>query len=253
MSCVQESDKTVTLTLNRHSKCIPGQFVQISVLGAGECPISIASYSHNHMNLTINVVGRVTKELSKLKKGDKVYVRGPYGRGYPLKEYEGKNLILIGAGCGVAALKSIIEYVEYHRKKYKDILLFFGYRGLSDMLYKEEVEKWKKKFNIKIALSRQEPKTCLEWRPGRITQLLEELKLKSENTGVFICGPPRMLNDTVEILKRKDFIDNHIFVAAERLMYCATGACCHCMIREKFTCKDGPVFRYDEIGYNKND
>ncbi len=249
----RETKDIVTLTLGMKGRFLPGQFVQIGILGIGECPISVASYSKNHLKLSIREVGKVTKALGRMKKGDAIYMRGPYGNGYPLKEYEGKNLILIGAGCGVATLKGIIEYVEYHRNKYEDILLFFGYRNLNDIIYKKEVNEWKNKFNIKIALSREPAKTCLDWNSGHITDVIGELKLRSENTGVFVCGPPKMINDTVKILKKKKFSDKQIYMAAERLMYCATGMCCHCMIRGKFVCKDGPVFRFDEIGYYKND
>lgn len=249
----RETPNIFTLTLDIPGKFLPGQFIQVSVLGVGECPISVSSYAKNHLKLSIRKVGSVTNALSRLKKGDFVYVRGPYGKGYPLREYEGKNLILIGAGCGVATLKSIIEYIEHHRKKYKDILLFFGYRNVNDIIYKKEVEEWKNKFNIRIALSREPTKTCLDWDSGYVTDVIKKLKLWSENTGVFICGPPKMINDTAKILKDKGFTDHQIYLAAERLMYCATGVCCHCMIRGKFTCVDGPVFRFDEIGYYKND
>ena len=122
-----------------------------------------------------------------------------------------------------------------------------------DIIYKRETKEWKEKFNIKIALSRESAKTCLDWNTGHITDIINKLKLRSKNTGVFICGPPRMINDTVKILKNKGFNDKQIFLAAERLMYCGTGVCCHCMIRGNFTCKDGPVFRFDELGYYKND
>lgn len=249
----RETPNIITITLNIKGKFMPGQFIQISLLGIGECPISIASYSKGHLKLTIRETGSVTNALGKLKKGDYIYIRGPYGRGFPLKQYEGKNLILIGAGCGVATLKGIIDYVEYQRKKYKDIFLFFGYRTIKDIIYKRETKEWKNKFNIKIALSRGSAKTCLDWNTGHITDIINKLKLKPKNTGVFICGPPRMINDTVKILKNKEFNNKQIYLAAERLMYCGTGVCCHCMIHGKYTCKNGPVFRFDEIGYYKND
>ncbi|MBS3133879.1 FAD/NAD(P)-binding protein [Candidatus Woesearchaeota archaeon] len=253
LSNFRETSDIFTLILQISGSYMPGQFVQIGIPGIGECPISVASYSKNHLKISIREVGKVTRALGKLRKNSFVYIRGPYGRGYPLVEFQGKCLILIGAGCGVATLKSIIEYIEYHREKYKDILLFFGYRNINDIIYKKEVNKWKNTFNIKIALSKENAKTCLDWDSGHITDVIAELKLRTENTGVFICGPPKMINDTVEILKKKGFNDEQIYVSTERLMYCSIGMCCHCMIRGKFTCTDGPVFRFDEIGYYKND
>ncbi len=250
---VRESDDIFTITVNKKNKYMPGQFAQLSVLGYGECPISIASCSKGQLKFTIRETGRVTNALCNLKKGDTLYVRGPYGKGYPVKECEGKNLIIIGAGCGVATLRSAIRYVEKNREKYKEVFLFFGYRYLSDIVYKKDTNSWKKKFNIKIALSREKSKTCMDWNSGYITDVLKKLKLKPEDTGVFICGPPRMINDTVKILKSKKFRDDQIYMAKERLMYCATGVCCHCMIKGKFTCMDGPVFRFDEVRHCKND
>src|SRR3989344_3291241 len=103
----EESNDIFTLTLDAKGNYLPGQFVQISVFGIGECPISIASYHAHHLKLTIRKVGKVTNALSRLRAGDFVHIRGPYGNGYPLKRYEGKSLILVGAGCGVATLKGI--------------------------------------------------------------------------------------------------------------------------------------------------
>ncbi|MBL7160815.1 MAG: FAD/NAD(P)-binding protein [Candidatus Aenigmarchaeota archaeon] len=249
----QEAPDISTLTLDCHSRCVPGQFVQVSLLGVGECPLSIASHSEKYMKLTVQGVGTVTKALCKLKKGDHLYIRGPYGKGYPLKKYRGSSLILVGAGCGVAALKSVIDYVESHRKDYKDVFLFFGYRYAKSIAYKKQATEWKKKFNLRIALSREKTKSCLQWDQGHVTDLLKKEKLGPEKTAAFVCGPLRMINDTVKILKKKGFADTQIYMATERLMYCGTGACCHCMIRGKLACTDGPVFRFDEIGYYGND
>ncbi|MBU0953449.1 MAG: FAD/NAD(P)-binding protein [Nanoarchaeota archaeon] len=249
----RETPDIVSLTLPKVGTCVPGQFYQLSVLGYGEAPISVASYTTKTVQFTIRQAGTVTNALANLKKGDTLYIRGPYGKGYPLKEYEGKNIILIGAGCGVATLRGVIDYIIHHRHKYNDVFLFFGYRNVNDIIFKKEAVQWKEVFNFKTALSKEKSTTCHDWTSGHITEVIEGLKLRTKNTGVFICGPPRMINDTVAILKKKGFTDEQLYLSTERLMYCGIGMCCHCMIRGKFTCKDGPVFRFDEIGYFKND
>lgn len=249
----RETPDIFSLIIDHRSDYDPGQFVEVSVFGYGECPISIASYTPDYMRLTIREIGAVTEALGKLREGDPIHIRGPYGRGFPMKDFEDQNLIILGAGCGVAALRGIIDYLETKRRAYNDVFLFFGYRHANDILFKEQVAEWKNRYNIKIALSKENPKTCFEWNTGHITDVIKGLKLRSQNTGVFICGPPRMMHDSVGILRERGFSDQQIFVATERLMYCGVGMCCHCMIRGKFTCLDGPVFRFDEIGYYQND
>ena len=166
----------------------------------------------------------------------------------------GNTLIIIGGGCGVAPLKGIIDYVENHRKDYIDIMMYLGYRSPDDIIFKRELEEWRKKYRMKITVDKnQHGKSCYDAKEGFITDALKNSELDNKNKAAFICGPPIMMKSVIEILKQKGFHDDQIFISAERLMYCAIGVCCHCMIRGKFTCMDGPVFRYDEVKDFKND
>ena len=206
------------------------------------------------MMLTIREIGNVTKSLSKLKKGDIVHIRGPYGHGYPMKSLKGNNLIILGGGCGVAPLRGIIDYVEQYRSDYKDITLFLGYRGPNDILYAKEIELWRKKYHLNVTIDQnQHGEFCYDAKTGFVTEALKSSNMNNENKIVFLCGPPVMIKLAIDILKQKGFHDDQLFISAERLMYCALGVCCHCMIHGKFTCLDGPVFRYDEIKGFKND
>jgi anaerobic sulfite reductase subunit B len=242
-----ESADTFSLTLDWKVKHDPGQFVQISIPGFGEAPISISSYSKNHIELSIRKVGNVTNELFNLKKNDLVLVRGPYGKGYPMKEFKKKDLVFIGGGCGVAPLKGVIEYVELHRKDYGNVLLFLGFRSPGDILFQEHHKRWEDNFDMNMSVDNLPSKTCYSGNVGFITDVLNKQDLKADDRAVFMCGPPIMMQKTIEILEKKGFKDEQIYISAERLMYCAFGLCCHCMIRGKFTCLDGPVFRYDEV------
>lgn len=231
----------------------PGQFIQLGIPGIGEAPFSIASYSKDHLLTTIRIVGNVTRALSNLKKGDSLTIRGPYGKGYPLNLLKGKSIIIIGGGCGVAPLKGVIDYIEQKRSLYKDIFLFLGYRSPADIIYTKDLQEWKKKFDLFVTVDKNPGKTCFDGKVGFITEAIKSKVKDSKNKAVFICGPPIMIQKTIEILKNKGFSDTQIFVSTERLMHCGYGVCCHCMIHEKFTCLDGPVFRYDQIKDFKND
>lgn len=250
----RETSNIFTLTADMKTMHAPGQFVQVSVPGFGECPISICSDSRNFIKLNIREVGNVTKALSRLKKGDTILIRGPYGKGYPMEALKGNSIIMIGGGCGVAPLKGVIDYVENHRQDYKEVHLFLGYRTPSDIIFKREVEEWKNKYKMSLTVDKSaHGEMCYDAKEGFITNALKSTNLTNENEVVFMCGPPVMMNYAVQILKQKGFHEDQIFISAERLMYCAMGICCHCMIRGKFTCIDGPVFRYDEIKDFKND
>lgn len=250
----RETQDNFTLKVGMKIKHQPGQFVEISAPGFGEAPISICSDSEEFIELNVHEVGNVTKALSKLRKGDTVYIRGPYGKGYPMEALKGNTIIIIGGGCGVAPLKGVIDYVQHNRNDYKDIFLILGYRSEEDIIFKKDVDKWEKQFHLEVTLDKQaHGKVCYQAKQGFVTDALRKLSINNENKVVFICGPPAMVRPTIDILKQKGFHDDQIFISAERLMYCGIGICCHCMIHGKFTCKDGPVFRYDEISNFKND
>jgi len=253
----RESPDNFTLTLEMKLKHDPGQFVQVSLPGIGECPISICSYSGEHLKLNVRQVGNMTNAMTRLKKGEKIWVRGPYGHGYPMKVLKGNNILMIGGGCGVAPLKGIIEYVEHNRDSYKDINLVFGFRSPNDILFQRESRDWTRKYKMVVSIDKDphasDVAACYTGPVGFVTDILKKQTISPTNCVAFVCGPPIMMRYVIEILKGKGFHDDQIFISAERLMYCAIGKCCHCMIRGKFTCMDGPVFRYDEVKDFKND
>ena len=250
----RETPDTFTLTVNMKIKHDPGQFVQASVPGIGEAPISICSDSEEYIKLNIREIGNVTKALSRLRKNDIILIRGPYGKGYPMKNLKGNNLIIVGGGCGIAPLKGVIDYVENNREDYKEIHLFLGYRSPNDIIFRRELEEWQNKYRLEVTVDKkQQGQFCYDALEGHITDVLKKSINDNLNKAVFVCGPPLMMKTVIELLKQKGFHDDQIFISAERLMYCAIGICCHCMIRGKFTCVDGPVFRYDEIKDFRND
>jgi len=241
-----ECEGIKTFRINKSMKHEPGQFIEISVLGIGECPISICSSPANYIDLCIRDVGNVTHSIHNLKKGDSVFIRGPYGHGYPMKEMEGKNLIVIGGGTGTAPLRSVMEHIEKNRKKYKKVQVFLGFRSSDDILFKNDMKRWKNIFDLNITVDKADKK----WKGpvGVVTKLLDSASL-NKDAEVITCGPPIMIKFAIESLKKKGFNDNQIYVSLERLMHCGIGKCGHCMIENRYVCKDGPVFRQD---YAKN-
>jgi len=225
----------------------PGQFVEVSIPGIGEAPISSASYSNKLLDLNVRTVGAVTENLMEFKKGEKIHLRGPYGNGYPMDKYKGKNLILIGGGCGVAPLRGILEYVDAHRMDYKDIFIFFGFRTPGDILFKDEISNWNKNYHMFLSVDQAVGDNPFNCPVGFVTQILTDTDIPSKDSEILICGPPIMITKTVEVLKTKGFTDEQVWVSLERNMKCSTGKCGHCMIHGKYVCLDGPVFRYDEV------
>jgi len=136
----RETHDCFLIRLDIKTKYEPGQFFQVSLPLIGEAPISVASYSPDYLDLNIREVGNVTNALAKLKKGDTLYIRGPYGKGYPMEKFFGKDLILVGGGSGVAPLKGIISYVEKHKQNFGNVSLFFGFRTPDDILFKDDIK-----------------------------------------------------------------------------------------------------------------
>ncbi|RLE41989.1 anaerobic sulfite reductase subunit AsrB [Candidatus Woesearchaeota archaeon] len=227
------------------SKHKPGQFVEVFLPHYGEAPMSICSYSREYIELCVRCVGNLTRALHALHIDDKIGVRGPYGAGYPVEEFKGKHLYLIGGGTGVAPLRSVILYAERHPKDFPSINIFLGFRTPRDVLFKGDIERWQTKFRVFLSVDRP----TKSWRHSRgvITTLLEKQTLINKNSVAMVCGPPIMIKFVIKTLNQAGFDDEQIYVSMERLMRCGIGKCGHCMINELYVCKDGPVFRYDTI------
>jgi anaerobic sulfite reductase subunit B len=243
----RETSENFRLILDIPFKNDPGQFVQISLLGIGEAPISIASWGRDYLMLHIREVGTVTRALGQVKPGDTVFIRGPYGNTYPMKEAEGRNLVVVGGGCGVASVKGVFDYLEKNRSKYKDVAAFVGYRNSNEVLFTDFIDEWRKSMQIYVSLDTLKEGTCHNASEGFVSDSIKAADLPKGDSVAIICGPPIMMKVSAKALLEKGLRPDQIYVSEERLMYCATGTCCHCMIGSKFTCKDGPVFRWDQL------
>lgn len=226
-----------------------GQFMEISVLGAGEAPISITSTPSRKgfLEFTIRAAGKVTKSIHNFKKGDTIYLRGPYGNSFPFEELKGKNIYFIAGGIGLAPLRSLINLVFDNRKDFKHIKILYGAKTPDELCFKEEIEAWKKIPDTEVWLTVDKP--CDGWgcRVGVVTELWKDTFVQPDNAVAVLCGPPIMIKFAAMKLTESKFNDKDIIMTLERYMKCGIGKCGHCNIGEKFVCIDGPVFTYSQV------
>lgn len=227
---------------------MPGQFIEASIPGIGECPLASCSYNKSCIDMLTRKVGNVTSVMFQLKKGDEVFIRGPHGNGWPIKKLKNKNLILIAGGTGIAPITSLIEYIEKNRKQFRNVSIYFAFRDDKYILLKDRIKIWKKKFHLKITLDKRLEKSDeLQCQIGFIQDTIFKDKPELKNSVAVMCGPEGMMQCATDKLIFMGLPQNKIFWSTERRMECGLGSCGRCQIQELYVCKDGPVFRYDII------
>jgi len=239
---VDEALDIRTFVLDKKMDFRPGQFVMVSALGIGDAAISLSSYPD--VQITFRRVGNVTNALFRRGVGDKIGIRGPYGKPYPTEEVKGRNIILVSGGCGLAPIRSFVRYFLNNKGEFRSVSLFFGARNPSMMLYKDEILSWKDQLNLNLTVDQAD--SSWKGNVGLVTSLMDSYQLP-ENAVAMFCGPPFMIKSVSEALSKKGLSDDNMIVSLERNMKCGVGKCGHCTIEEKFVCLDGPVFRWSEI------
>lgn len=254
---IRETHDTTTYTFNfvdeevrREFHFRPGQFNMLTIFGIGEAPISISSNPANTETFqhTIRHVGNVTNALSKMKPGDVVGVRGPYGTGWPLDVLPIKNLLIVGGGIGLAPLRPVIHEICNRRKDFGQVEILYGARTPADLLYKAEYDLWRH-MDINLRLTVDSVPEGSKWQEhvGVVTELFQYMSSRPEDTVVFTCGPEIMMSFVVKGLLARGFRPEQIYVSLERRMNCGVKKCGKCQIGPKFVCRDGPVFAYAEL------
>jgi len=227
-----------------------GQFMDVTVPGAGEAPFTPSS---NHdlkgrLDFTIMKAGRVTKILHDMKRGHVVGLRGPYGLGYPLNDFKSKEIFIVGGGVGLAPLRALLYALFNEVGDYKKIILKYGARTPKDIVYKEEIDSWRKKAgHVDIEITSDTGDETWKGNVGLVTTILRNLKLDMGNAVSVVCGPPIMMKFVTFKLLELGFKDAQIYLSMEKNMSCGIGKCGHCRIGPYYACKDGPVFTYDKI------
>jgi len=230
----------------------PGQFVQVSVIGAGEAPISISSSPTRgpHLELTIRKMGKVTTALHGLKEGDAVGIRGPFGSSFDIGRFKGKNVLLIAGGLGMAPMRSLIQYVIDTRDLYREVTVAYGTKCPEEILFPEEIESWKQRGGLTVRETVDVGPPSWTGPVGLITTLIPPLDIRPD-TIVAIIGPPVMYKFVIGELDRKKVPHGNIAVSLERYMKCGVGKCGHCTIEHLYCCLEGPVFWLNEIEHLK--
>jgi NAD(P)H-flavin reductase len=227
---------------------LPGQFNMLYVFGVGEVPISIASSKRDRqVKHTIRSVGAVTTMISRLKVGDTVGLRGPYGMGWPLEASKGKELIIAAGGLGLAPLRPVIREAMERFQDFHGVKILYGAKTPKDLLYRYEYSDWSDREGVELHLTVDRAEDGWSQNVGVVTTLFRETDVLAEEAMAFICGPEVMMKFTVqELLKRRVPQDN-IVVSLERHMSCGVGTCGHCQLGPVFICKEGPVFTYSRV------
>ena len=252
----QENFNTRTFTMRIEDDGIrnayrwaPGQFNMIYVPGLGEAAISISGDSEERglIRHTIRIVGSVTRAIDGLGLGGIVGLRGPFGRGWPLEDLTGGDVVLVAGGIGLAPLRPVVYWMLKNRQPFRRVILLYGCRTPEDRLYVEELAKWGEGRAIDVLVTVDNETAGWVGPVGVVTNLLQRLKVNADATTVMVCGP-RMLNRAAAW----GFLQLHVppervFLSLERNMHCGYGQCGHCQYGPKFVCKDGPVFAFSEI------
>lgn len=229
-----------------------GQFAMLSVVGAGEIPIGIASSPKDEGYVEFTVkrypTGVVTTALHDMSEGDTIGIRGPMGNSFPLPALEGRNLVIIGGGFAFTTLRAAIRYLRIPeiRKKYGDITILYGARSPGELLYKKELEEWQQSDDTTTVITVDKADDTWNGREGLVPNVLYELAPGPDNATCIVCGPPIMLKFTMPPLLKLGFTPENIYTSLERKMSCGIGKCGRCNIGSKYVCKDGPVFTYAE-------
>ncbi len=252
---IWETDDTYTLFIDPPSSdgkpftFAAAQFNMVYAFGAGESAISISSdpAKSDQIAHTIHRVGTVTTALSKLKRGDMLGLRGPFGSAWPLEEAVGKDVCIAAGGIGLAPLRPVIYSIMRRREEFGRLMIMYGARSPLDLLYRVELEQWSKLPNTEVITTVDRGDSSWKGHIGVVTGLFSYIKMDTPSTIAMVCGPEVMMRYTCEELERCGLSEDRIYISMERNMKCGVGLCGHCQFGPKFICKDGPVFKLPQI------
>lgn len=227
-----------------------GQFMEVSVYGVGEAPISICSAPgrRGDLEMCIRAVGDVTNAIHKLKVGDELGLRGPFGNGFDMDTVAGKDLLFVAGGLGLAPCRSFILDALNNRDKFGSVTILYGARSPADRLYVDDLAAWEKRKDCGFLMTVDRGDANWKGNTGVITTLFRKMpKINSAETAAFIIGPPIMFKFAVLEALAMGMRKTNIFCSLERRMKCGMGKCGHCQIRNVYVCQDGPIFNYAEV------
>ncbi|HIT61187.1 MAG TPA: anaerobic sulfite reductase subunit B [Candidatus Fimousia stercorigallinarum] len=240
---VKHTDLEYTFSMEFKGDVRPGQFFEVSLPKYGEAPISVSGIGEDTVDFTIRRVGKVTNEIFENYVGDSLYIRGPYGNGFDVDNYKGKEIVIIAGGTGLSPVRGVVNYFAEHTDEAVSTTLIAGFKSPKDVLFKDDFQAWKEKINV-IQTVDSAPEGY-EGPVGMVTKYIPDLKFENIENAVFICvGPPIMIKFTIMEIQKLGVPDESIWISHERKMCCGLGKCGHCKIGSTYICLDGPVFNY---------
>ena len=252
----QESPTIFTLQLRLRDaaaqaayRFAPGQFNMLYLAGVGEVPISVMSdpQERDGIGHTIRALGRVTQGLAALRPGDSLGLRGPYGRGWPLREMEGRDVVLVTGGLGCAPVVSVIHYILRRRERYGKLVVIQGVKHAEDLIWREQYDRWATLPDTQVLLAASQGGALWPWHVGRVTELFEQARFDPGRAAALMCGPEGMMRAAAEKLLARGLPGSRLHLSMERNMQCAVGRCGHCQFGGAFVCRDGPVFDWGQV------
>ena len=228
----------------------PGQFVEVSLFGIGEAPISISSSpsrSNGSFELCVRRVGDVTNAMHQMEPGALLGIRGPFGNPFPVADMKGKDVLFAAGGLGLAPLRSLINEVLDQRGQFGRVIILYGTKHPSEILFKDELAGWAGREDVEFHMTVDRGDGDWKGNVGVITTLFPKVKVNSRATVAAICGPPIMYRFVLMELLGKGIPETQIYLSLERRMKCGVGKCGHCQINGLYCCQDGPVFRYADV------
>lgn len=223
----------------------PGQFVQVSLLGIGEVPISICSSPAraDTFQLCIREAGSVTHAMQRLSRKTRLGIRGPFGKGFPISELQGRDLVLVAGGLGIAPMRSLITYVLDRREDFGRLVVIYGAKNPRTLLFKEDLAAWEERGDIDLTVTVDQGDETWKGRTGVATEPLAEQEIRAGNTMAVVVGPPVLYRFAAVVLFEHGLTPETIFFSLERNFHCGIGKCGHCQLNDLYVCQDGPVFR----------
>jgi len=249
-----ETDDTFTVELEplgekKEYSFSPGQFNMVYVFGVGEIPISISGDPEIPQLLvhTTRAVGTVTKAMAKLRRGDVLGIRGPYGVPWPVEKAYGHDIVIVAGGIGLAPLRPALYHVISHRERFGKVVLLYGTRTPADILFRAELENWRARFDLDIFVTVDRAMSGWKGNVGVVTTMIPKAPFDPRDSVAMICGPEIMMRFTAMEMAKRGLDSDSVFVSLERNMKCGIGLCGHCQFGPVFVCKDGPVFPYTQV------
>jgi NAD(P)H-flavin reductase len=241
--------KTFVLAPEEEFSFNTGQFIELSVDGIGEAPFTPSSSPMvtKQIEVTVMKTGYVTEYMHRMKPGSFMGIRGPFGRGYPVENFYDREVLILGGGCGLAPIRSLLFTLETITDQLKKVILCYGSKTPTDCIYKPLFSRLNQIRKFEAYRTVDKPEEGWGESVGVVTSLLDKVNVKIEDSVAVVCGPPVMMKFGTIRLLEMGYRENQIYLSMEKNMSCGLGKCGHCMMGEFFVCKDGPVFTYNEI------